>query len=65
MKESTSQLIERLGMGLQPSPPLLLDRRLAAALGIGAVAAFVLLLAFLGCAKISQQLLQTGSCGGN
>jgi hypothetical protein len=48
MKESTAQLIERLGAGLKPSPPHVLDRRLAAAGAIGAIAALLLLIASLG-----------------
>ncbi len=48
MKESTTQLIERLGAGLTPSPPHLLDRRLATALAIGTAATFLLLTASLG-----------------
>ncbi|MEO8313948.1 MAG: DUF1109 domain-containing protein [Pseudomonadota bacterium] len=48
MKDSTSELIERLGTGLKPSPPRALDGRVAAALAVGAGAAFVLLVASLG-----------------
>jgi hypothetical protein len=48
MKETTTQLIERLGTGLAPSPPHVLDRRLAAALGIGLAAALLLLSASIG-----------------
>jgi hypothetical protein len=48
VKESTSELIERLGAGLKPSPPSILDRWLVSALVAGAAAAFVMLVALLG-----------------
>ncbi|MEO8307469.1 MAG: DUF1109 domain-containing protein [Pseudomonadota bacterium] len=48
MKESTSQLINRLSSDLAPTPRHVLDSRLAAALVIGAAAAFVLLTSSLG-----------------
>jgi hypothetical protein len=67
MSESTTQLIERLGAGLKPSPPHVLDRKLASALAVGAVAAFLLLTASLGLrpdlAAASAQWMLWGKLG--
>lgn len=48
MKESTDQLIARLGSGLRPSPPHVLDKRLGTAMAMGAAAALVLMMLSLG-----------------
>lgn len=48
MKESTTDLIERLGTGLKPSLPHVLGRRLGWAVAVGAAGALALLAASLG-----------------
>jgi hypothetical protein len=48
MSDPTSDLIARLGTGLKPSQPQVLDRRMAGALALGAAAALALMIVSLG-----------------
>jgi hypothetical protein len=67
VKESTAELIDRLSTGLKPLSPRALDRRLVAAVALGAVAALLLLTASLGLrpdlAAASMQWMLWGKLG--
>lgn len=67
MNRSTSELIERLGAGLKPSPPNVLDMKLLTSMAIGAAVALILLIVSLGLrpdlAEASTQWLLWGKLG--